>query len=301
MRQSRLRKYKSRFQWFLLIGKVVMIWYLIIFSTTYLVNHTSAQFTDARQANGLLEVGHWEEEGDPRGILIFTGKGNQNIDSCKPITIKAGIKNIVERDMTEDSTYEVFYAENGNPEKGEKQKLGEGEGTIKALASGEITELTFYAEKPGRYVFLAYQHEDHKGDKKIWSEKIRVDCSSGQKPDSKEESPHAKKKADTDEENKDMDRKEKEQNKEPAKQEGEEDVEVKNEDKKDEALPETTQKKTSPSTEEKEENSEEKQQDSITEADTQSEADKAAAEEKTDRTETEAGDKQISDGKGAKE
>lgn len=44
------------------------------------------------------------------------------------------------------------------------------------LESGETAKLTYETSLPGRYIFVAYNHEslpDHEG---VWSKEIKVDC-----------------------------------------------------------------------------------------------------------------------------
>lgn len=184
VRRTRLRKHKSNFQLFLLVGKVIMIWYLIVFSTTYLTANTSAYFTTANGANGMISVGAWEVVDE--SSLAFIQNGNENIKSCEPITLKTEIKNTGDGNMQSGSSYDVYYIENGNPQKhGDKLDLGEGEGTIKALKSGETTELTFKASEPGRYAFVAYQHDEHPKEE-TWSKSIKINCPPGQQTNTDE-------------------------------------------------------------------------------------------------------------------
>ncbi|MBP1971188.1 TasA anchoring/assembly protein [Virgibacillus natechei] len=177
MRRTRLRKHRSNFQLFLLIGKVIMIWYLMVFSVTYLTTNTSAYFTNANNTNGIIYAGFWEPVDE--SSLAFIKNGNENIKTCEPTTLKAEIKNTADGDMQSDSTYDVYYIENGNPEKhGDKMDLGKGEGSIEALKSGETTELTFKASEPGRYAFVAYQHDEHV-EEEAWSKSIKINCPPG--------------------------------------------------------------------------------------------------------------------------
>ncbi|GAB3056817.1 amyloid fiber anchoring/assembly protein TapA [Virgibacillus ainsalahensis] len=186
MRKSRSKKYKSRFHLFMLVGKVVMAWYLILFSTTYLTADTAAYFTTSNQSNGVIYTGEWEEPDN--STLAFIEKGNKNLKACEPVTLKMKIKNTGDGDMLSESSYDVYYIENGNPQKhGEKVELGADEGIIKALKMGETAELTYKASLPGRYVFVAYQHSDHP-DEETWSKEIKVDCKSDKQPDNKEKS-----------------------------------------------------------------------------------------------------------------
>lgn len=193
MKLSRLRKFKSKNSRFLLFSKLVLIWYLILLSGVYFTSDTTAYFSESLQTNGGMSIGSWEKE-EPNdeeewdeSELSFITKGNQNWDSCEALTIKAKIKNSGNGDMQAEGKYEVYYIEKGNPQKhGEKMKLDEEEGVIKALKSGEEIELTYKADLAGRYVFKAYQHSLNPNNKEIWSEKIKFDCGSGQDPNKQE-------------------------------------------------------------------------------------------------------------------
>ncbi|MFD1849039.1 amyloid fiber anchoring/assembly protein TapA [Oceanobacillus bengalensis] len=173
MRQSRLRKFKTKYRWFWFTTKIVLIWYALIFSTTYLTSNTAAVFTNSEESSGKIEAGFWEPE---EFVLEFTTKGNQNIDACKSIEIKTIVKNNGPGDMNENGSFEVYYIAKGNPTKGAK----DGVGTFESIESGKSTELTYKASKPGRYAFLIYQQSD--SNLKLWSKEIRIDCGSGQEP-----------------------------------------------------------------------------------------------------------------------
>src|SRR5699024_6032316 len=113
-------------------------------------------------------------------------KGNQNIKKCEPVNIDVEIKNAGKSDMKQDSSYEVYYIENGNPKKhGEIVKLAEDEGVIPVLKQGETTKLTYQASKEGRYIFLANQ-SDSQHKESIWRKEIKGHCKSKKKRDAKE-------------------------------------------------------------------------------------------------------------------
>ncbi|WP_373893399.1 amyloid fiber anchoring/assembly protein TapA [Virgibacillus sp. CBA3643] len=182
MRRTRIRKNKMNFQLLLLFGKVIIIWYLIVFSTSYLTADTSAYFTTASGANGKIAVGDLDTVDE--SSLAFIETNNSTIKSCEPITLKTVIKNTGKGDMQSESTYDVYYTEKGKPHR-EKLDLGTGEGTIKALISGETTQLTFNASEPGKYTFVAYQHDEHP-EEETWSEKIKINCPPGQQTNTDE-------------------------------------------------------------------------------------------------------------------
>lgn len=103
-------------------------------------------------------------------------------------TVSAVIKNSG-NDMKGTVPFEVWWAEKGNPKEGIKV----GDGTVPALKSGETFNLKFSTEKPGNYMFKAYQRPNHgdpnnkkesKGNGNaegaLWSEQITI---TGSNPD----------------------------------------------------------------------------------------------------------------------
>lgn len=170
---------------FIFVLKLALIWYLCIFLSGYLTSKTAGVFTDQKQINGVITTGKWEnnEPENPddemkldNSKLTFLSNGNQNIKTCKPVSIEMKIKNVGKSDMKRDSIFEVYYIENGNPGKhGEKLKLGKDEGVIPALKQGETTTLTFEASREGRYIFLAIQSSDQY-EESVWSKEIKVHC-----------------------------------------------------------------------------------------------------------------------------
>lgn len=187
---------------FIFVLKLALIWYLCIFSAGYLTSQTGAVFTDQKQINGVITAGTWEsnepenpddEEKQDNSKLTFLSKGNQNIKVCEPVSIEVEIKNEGKGDMKRDSSYEVYYIEQGNPKQnGEKVKLAEDEGVIPALKQEDSTKLTYQASKEGMYVFFANQSDDqHKEN--TWSEKIIVHCPPGQETKTNENGEDTKK------------------------------------------------------------------------------------------------------------
>lgn len=153
-----------------------MVWYLVIFSASYLTSNTAAVFTTNQETNGMITIGTWEEPDDSQ--LAFVNKGNQNVKACGPTEIKVKLKNNGKGDMQNNSTYEVHYIKNGNPEKdGEKVDLADGEGEVKVLKRGDTTELIYTVNEPGIYAFLAKQINDDLDNSHVWSKWVKVHCS----------------------------------------------------------------------------------------------------------------------------
>lgn len=178
MRSKRVKKFRSRNRPLEIVIKVALICYVVIFSVSYLTSGTSAYFSSHQQVNPVITAGDWEteqpEDSDEEwdeSSLVFTTKGNQNIKQC-PAEIEIKLKNAGQGDMQDDSTYEIYYVQNGNPEQhGEKIELEENEEEriIEPLKSGEKTKLTYETNVSGVYVFVAYQHEKHPDEERTWS------------------------------------------------------------------------------------------------------------------------------------
>lgn len=174
LRSKRVRKFRTKNRPLEIMIKLTIICYIVIFSVSYLTTGTSAYFSDIEEINPVIIAGEWEQWDE--SSLGFTTKGNQNIKQC-PAEIEVKLKNVGDGDMQDDSTYDIYYVTNGNPEKhGEKIELDEKEGIIKPLKKGEETTLTYETNKSGVYVFLAYQHEKHPEEEEAWSKWIKVDC-----------------------------------------------------------------------------------------------------------------------------
>lgn len=179
MRSTRLRKFRRQFPAAFFMVKLLLIWYLAVFSISYLTSGTAAKFFDTKETESAVKAGFWADGWDGSS-LTFIEKGNTNIKTCDPVEIKTQIQNSGEGDMMAGSTYDIYYIENGNPEKhGEKLHLPDGEGNIPALMSGDSTEITYLAQNPGVYAFLAHQPEGYSEGETIWSKWVIVNCPPG--------------------------------------------------------------------------------------------------------------------------
>ncbi|WP_067727080.1 amyloid fiber anchoring/assembly protein TapA [Oceanobacillus damuensis] len=178
MRSSRLNKFKQKNQLFLLLLKASFVWYILLFSSGYLATDTAAYFTAYQETSGMVSVGKWESP-EENSTLRFVTKGNKNIKACEPVIIAAELKNDGPGDMKENGSYDVYYIENGNPEKhGEKLDLHEEEGIISSVRNGETVTLTHEASKPGVYVFSTKEIASDTDSKIIWSKWTIVNCPS---------------------------------------------------------------------------------------------------------------------------
>jgi len=90
---------------------------------------------------------------------------------CK--VVKAQVCNTGDRDMQGTSTWELYYAETGNPKNGTVIATG----TIPALKAGQCTDLTYDPQYvSGNYMFMAYQRPGHPGKGVLWSEQCSIQC-----------------------------------------------------------------------------------------------------------------------------
>jgi len=179
MRSKRLRRFRRQFPVAFFLVKLVFIWYLVVFSISYLTSGTAALFYDTEEADSKVLAGFWADGWDGSS-LTFIENGNTNIKACDPVEIATKIQNIGDGNMAAGSAYDVYYIENGNPEKhGAKLDLPEGEGNIPALESNGSIELKYLAHKPGIYAFLVQQPEGHPDGENIWSKSVKINCPQG--------------------------------------------------------------------------------------------------------------------------
>ncbi|MFB7301569.1 amyloid fiber anchoring/assembly protein TapA [Heyndrickxia sporothermodurans] len=173
IRTSRLRKFKSKNKRINNLMKIFIIWYLVIFTGSYLTSNTGAYFNDTDDIKGTITAGTWEVDDGKwdKSSLKFLGEKDQTIKSCVKTTISAAIKN-TGNNMKDTSKFEVYSAKKGNPKDGSKI----GEGTIPKLATNKSMNLTFDAKEPGNYKFKALQRPGHPGKGELWSETITIDC-----------------------------------------------------------------------------------------------------------------------------
>ncbi|QTM98307.1 amyloid fiber anchoring/assembly protein TapA [Sediminibacillus dalangtanensis] len=301
MRSTRLAKYKRKYKKAVIALQILAIWYAAVFSAALLTSPTGAYFNDSAEAMTKIPVGEWETDEWDKSSLVFLGEKEQKVEACEPEKIKVKLKNGGE-DMKVTSSYEVYYAADGNPKKGKKLELETDEGTIKKLKSGEEVELTFLAGEPGNYKFKAYQVEGHPGKGELWSETITIECKKSNKTkagekekveeqpaEEAEEKAEAEDKATEEKDSKQTEETEKEEQKaEDKKQESDKAIDEKQEESKD------NQEESEQKQQDQQKQSEEKQ---VKAADTKSESsegqqEKAKEQEKSLSKEKSEGDKE---------
>ena len=102
-----------------------------------------------------------------RSSLVFEGSCDADCE-----VVQATVCNRGDGNMEGESTYEVWYAPEGNPKDG----WVVGGGTIPALPSGSCTTLTYsHGGVEGNYMFHAFQRPGHPGQGDLWSEACVVE------------------------------------------------------------------------------------------------------------------------------
>ncbi|MFJ5715170.1 amyloid fiber anchoring/assembly protein TapA [Neobacillus sp. NPDC093127] len=186
MRLKRLGEIRNKNWPFFISAQVTIIFYAFLFTFIYSLGSTNAFYSDQAETKMIIQAGTWEvatplNEVWDKSSLVFIGS-----ISNQEQTISARIKN-KGNDMTGTVPYEIWWTEKGNPKDGIKV----GDGTIPALNSEEVFILKFGNNKPGNYMFKAYQRPNHgdpneknkdKGNPEgvLWSKQITV---SAAKPD----------------------------------------------------------------------------------------------------------------------
>ncbi len=181
IRYLRIKKYKRQFNTYKVVAQVVAIWYIIIFTSSYLTSYTTAYFNDNDHVSSSIKAGTWDTDSEDqsdndKSSLTFTNDKDIVLQSCTPVEISAEIKNTGNQDMKGTTEFDVYYHLDGNPKKGEKIDSG----IIEPLKQNQSTYLNYLAEEVGHYKFKAYQRPNHanKPDERqdLWSGTIILSC-----------------------------------------------------------------------------------------------------------------------------
>lgn len=190
VRNTRLKKYRVQNRLLIMIGKIVLIFYLFIVSISYLASDTVAYFNGPKRvSNIMLTAGTWEEdeEKDESSLAFLRKTENEAVLMC-PTTVEVELTNQGEGPMITEGSYDIYYTETGDPQQdGEKLALPKDEGVIEILEHGETTTLAYEAELPGIYVFVAYQHYETVEEDGVWSEGIQIVCADETEQETEEE------------------------------------------------------------------------------------------------------------------
>ncbi|HLR16051.1 MAG TPA: amyloid fiber anchoring/assembly protein TapA [Bacillota bacterium] len=198
MRSTRLRKFRQKHQWLIISLKTVLIFYIVLYSASYLTTDTVAYFGEKNVSNIMIAAGTWEneededeekdeeereegekdsvqeEEEEDRSSLAFITPGDTTQSKCH---MEVQVTNDGEGPMLSEGFYEVYYSEQKNPKiEGESVALGENEGIIPVLTKGEEISISFEPNKNGMYQFVLYGNDDIPEEEWIWSDVIEIEC-----------------------------------------------------------------------------------------------------------------------------
>ncbi|WP_231495770.1 amyloid fiber anchoring/assembly protein TapA [Paucisalibacillus sp. EB02] len=186
---SRLQKYKNlKKKKLVLFSKIIVAFYLVIYSFSYLTGGTIAYFSNSNQGYVSLTAGTWFDGSK----LKFVGNNGTDVDqSCPTVEISADFMNVGHK-MQGPTKYEVYYTEQGSNGGGSPENHGSPiyAGQIQALEKDEVITLSFVTENEGFYVFKVYQREGFEGkdkEKEIWSNKFKIQCKDDKDKNNKNE------------------------------------------------------------------------------------------------------------------
>ncbi|WP_229740652.1 amyloid fiber anchoring/assembly protein TapA [Ornithinibacillus halotolerans] len=180
---SRLRKFnRHKKKKLIVMGKLVLIFYLALFSFTYLTGGTIAYFNTSSTGTLTFTAADTWFDGSN---LVFIDKPVQNVKACPEVEISTRLKNEGIK-MSGTTKYEIYFTnDKGNPKN--HGELIVNNGIVPPLDNGEVTELTHLAKEAGFYTFKVYQREGYEGkSSEIWSKKIHVNCNAA-KPNNDEQ------------------------------------------------------------------------------------------------------------------
>ncbi|OGM17046.1 amyloid fiber anchoring/assembly protein TapA, partial [Candidatus Woesebacteria bacterium RBG_19FT_COMBO_37_29] len=146
---------------------------LVLLSTAYF-GVSGAYFSDTEGSSASITTGTWEEPVPTpstwdKSSLYFDEEFGCK-ESCEEVRVRVCNGEDAE-DMQGTSTWELYFAEIGNPKDGEKIANGIAE----TLTSGECQELSFVPTEGGNYMFKAYQRPGHPGTGELWSEACEIE------------------------------------------------------------------------------------------------------------------------------
>ncbi|MCM3585496.1 amyloid fiber anchoring/assembly protein TapA [Mesobacillus maritimus] len=201
MRSTRSKKLRTRRKGIIIVAKLVSIWYILIFTSSYMTSYTGAYFNDVET----LTVSFQAENPKPEQPEIDSwDRSSLDIDAkgtsawADGYRVFATVRNSGDRDIT-TSTW-VFYLYkiiDGKP-------TGEpiAEGVVPKIPSGELGEMKATVTEPGVYAFTvrrplghpAKNNPDKDGYTYLgWSNYITVEgVKNSEKPEKTEPTPSSK-------------------------------------------------------------------------------------------------------------
>lgn len=173
MRSLRTVKYRKKYRKLVVLAQILAIWYAVVISTAVLTSDTFAYFSSSSQTNVSIQTGQWW---DGSKLEFREDPNTKNIKACASTDITIDVINKGYR-MGQETMFEVYYLENGNPKQNGKKVL---EGIIEPLAEGESITLKYEALENGTYMFKLFQVPGYENDfekrNEIWSTKYMVKC-----------------------------------------------------------------------------------------------------------------------------
>ncbi|MGD6966614.1 amyloid fiber anchoring/assembly protein TapA [Rossellomorea vietnamensis] len=185
IRYVRTKKFRSQSKGLKVVAQLVAIWYIVIFTTSYLTSNTTAYFSDQDPASVTIQAGTWVTESEPEpqienGIssLDFTSNEDTTVKMCQPGEISTEVINTGDTDMEGTLEYEVHLIseEQGQEKEGELEDSG----VIEPLNQNERILLKYQANKAGKYTFKVIHIPDPVNQpeekQEFWSGGITIQC-----------------------------------------------------------------------------------------------------------------------------
>lgn len=184
IRDTRVRKFKSKYKRFVLAFKIITLWYGFLILGMQWDTGTNASFNDIEKVNSAIGTAVWSWD---RSSLQFLDE-NTGYGFCNS-EIKgfySDLANIGEQ-MMGSTVFEIYYVQSGEGPNKNNPGVKIFTGEVPALKSGQTIRLLYTPDlstlKPGKYKFKAYQRPGHgdpqgkdpsSGLKELWGQEIEV-------------------------------------------------------------------------------------------------------------------------------
>jgi len=183
MRSTRSKKLRKRRKGIIIVAKLVSIWYILIFTSSYITSYTGAYFNDVETLTVSIqaEIPKTEQpENDSwdRSSLDIDAKGTSAWADGN--NVYATVKNSGDRDITTSVWMFYLYKIIDGKPSGEPVV----EGVVPKIASGELGEMKATVTGPGVYAFTVRRPLGHPAKNKPdengytylgWSDYITVE------------------------------------------------------------------------------------------------------------------------------
>jgi YqxM protein len=176
IRKTRLKQFKKKSKGLVIVVQIVAIWYIMIFTGSYLTTDTGAYFNDVEVIENSFQAGKLDEPKDPVDDGIW-GKSSLKEVSIRG-TCEEGIygrfTNTGESVNHELTKYEVYWSETGDPKDGTVVETG----SFPIPNKGEFYDIYYKPLKNGKYTIKAYHEAGHSNSngegKGPWSGEITI-------------------------------------------------------------------------------------------------------------------------------